>query len=152
MRPTRASRRALQDAPALPRLQWTFGTTSTIRMSLRPRPADSVHRKRAFVVSAPPPGWLPSVVSLPGGARRRPPGWIRVFGPTSLPGPTAPATPAPAAASTSSGAPLRRFTRAWSHGPPARVSLAYEGGGLGPGLGELRPHHRVPAAIGQDAA
>ena len=89
-RPTRLARRFLQARDFfLPRLvvllgQLIAGATSTIRMSLRPRPADSVQRKRPLRVKAPPPGWLPSVVSLPGGVSSRPLGWSRVAGPTSL--------------------------------------------------------------------
>ena len=41
-------------------------------MSFLPRPADSVQRKRPFVVSAPPAGKLPSWVIFPAGFRSRP--------------------------------------------------------------------------------
>src|SRR2546423_5222558 len=102
-----------------------------ILMSFRPRPADSVHRKRAFRVSAPPPGWLPSVVSLPGGRRRRPLGWSRDAGPTSFVGTTAPATPAATAATAASGTPLRNLTGESSHPGAARVSPAREPSGAG---------------------
>src|SRR3954453_1742520 len=67
--------------PFLPFLQPTAGAASTMRMSLWPRPASSTQRKRPLVVSAPPPGWLPTGVSLPVGESLRPLGWMWFFGP-----------------------------------------------------------------------
>src|SRR4051794_26930151 len=71
--------------PLLPgtRMIWTTlrVLTLTIRMSLTPRPADSVHRKRPSGVSRPLVGKLPSFVSLPTGLSLRPLGWIRLTGP-----------------------------------------------------------------------
>ena len=88
-----------------------YGSTSTMRTSFFPRPADSVQRKRPLRVTAPPPGWLPSVVSLPGGISRRPLGWSFDFGPTLFVG-TVAATAAPAAAAvtTASGTTFRNLT------------------------------------------
>src|SRR4051812_25355775 len=67
--------------PFLPFLQPTAGAASTMRMSLWPRPASSTQRKRPLRVSAPPPGWLPTGVSLPVGESLRPLGWMWFFGP-----------------------------------------------------------------------
>src|SRR4051794_37207056 len=71
--------------PLLPgtRMIWTTlrVLTLTIRMSLTPRPADSVHRKRPSGVSRPLVGKLPSFVSLPTGLSLRPLGWMRLAGP-----------------------------------------------------------------------
>src|ERR671928_177057 len=83
-----------------------------MRMSLRPRPAEIVHRKRPLWVTAPPPGWLPSVVSLPGGSSRRPFTNRCVFGPTWLVGTVAAtAAPAAAAAMAARATILRNLTR-----------------------------------------
>src|SRR3954453_6765043 len=67
--------------PFLPFLQPTAGAASTMRMSLWPRPASSTQRKRPLRVSAPPPGGLPTGVSLPVGESLRPLGWMWFFGP-----------------------------------------------------------------------
>src|SRR3954470_15891995 len=98
-------------------------------MSLNPRPAESVHRKRALWVSAPPPGWLPSAVSFPGGSSSRPLGWMCDFGPTSsLGATTATATPPDTASAAANGRILLGLTRASWHLAAAQVSPAREGG------------------------
>src|SRR4051794_35768363 len=82
-------------------------------MSLRPRPASSAHRKRPLRVSAPPPGWLPTGVSLPTGESRRPLGWILVPGPIRPGGVVPPLWPSAVVviAAASSAARSARWTR-----------------------------------------
>src|SRR3954451_9310484 len=90
-------------------------------MSLRPRPASSTQRKRPFVVSAPPPGWLPTAVSLPAGLSLRPFGWALVSGPIrpvlgALPA-SASAVVVMAVASRATRGRRRRFTAGMFSGP-----------------------------------
>ena len=80
--PIFARRLRRQARPRLPVRQRIFGVTETMRMSLEPRPAESVHRKRPLVVSSPPPEKFPSrSVGRPAGCSTRPEGWMRVSGP-----------------------------------------------------------------------
>ncbi len=62
---------AIAIPPSTPGIRMSWITrplrTSTIRMSLRPRPADKVQRKRPSGVSAPPVGKLPSSTRRPAG-------------------------------------------------------------------------------------
>src|SRR4051812_22180871 len=88
----------------------TVGAASTIRMSLRPRPASSAHRKRPLGVRAPPPGWFPSGDIRPYGVRWRPLGWIRVVGPTALGAVAASAVAAMPSVTVASASGARSFT------------------------------------------
>src|SRR4051794_10851030 len=101
-------------APFLPALHPSSGAASTIRMSLMPRPASSTQTKRPLVVSAPPPGWLPTAVSFPAGESLRPLGWIFVPGPIRpggvLPPLWARAVVVIAVASSATSGRRRRFT------------------------------------------
>src|SRR4051794_30052642 len=67
------------------RRTWTTrrARTSTMRTSLGPSPADTVHRKRPSGVIAVPPGKLPSRTSEPYGRRWRSVARTRVFGLTT---------------------------------------------------------------------
>src|SRR3954451_22362886 len=71
--------------PLLPGMRMIWTTlrvlTLTIRMSLTPRPDDSVHRKRPSGVRRPFVGKLPSLTSLPTGLSLRPLAWMRFTGP-----------------------------------------------------------------------
>src|SRR3954453_7378896 len=84
--------------------------TFTIRTSLRPRPADRVQAKRPAGGTAPPAGWLPRLVSVPGGLSWRPLGWMWLAGPM-MPSPEdcASAKPAPQAPKTSTHPSSRRI-------------------------------------------
>src|SRR4051812_35354895 len=112
-----------QASPSVPFLQASSGAASTIRMSFRPRPASRTQRKRPFVVSAPPPGWLPTAVSLPAGLSLRPFGWTLVSGPMrpvagSLGSPpSASAVVVAAVASRTTRGRRRRFTAGMFSGP-----------------------------------
>src|SRR4051794_41584731 len=101
-------------------------------MSLRPRPASRTQRKRPFVVSAPPPGWLPTGVSLPVGESLRPLGWMWFLGPiVPVLGPPVWAMAIPAVAAVVAAASAARRVRvmgASSHGP--MVQVAERAGGL----------------------
>src|SRR3954447_4573237 len=92
-----------------------------MRMSLAPRPADSVHRKRPLVVSAAPAGKLPSAVSLPTGASLRPFTWSLLLGPGS----SARAAPTPIRAAKSARRRARR-RKAWPSSHARRAArVAY---------------------------
>src|SRR3954464_10390218 len=121
--------------PFLPFLQPTAGAASTIRMSLWPRPASSTQRKRPLRVSAPPPGWLPTGVSLPTGESLRPLGWMWFLGPiVPVFGPVwAKAMPVAAvAAAAVSAARWARVMRAYSHARRARWGRLRGAAGPGP--------------------
>src|SRR5215208_653194 len=111
-RPILRALRRRQRLPRLPSRHFFLVSTRTIRMSFLPRPADSVQRKRPFVVSAPPAGKLPIWVVLPAGLRSRPlprrnlDGAVR---PSSLLV-TARTTPPVSRAAAIRASPIQRFT------------------------------------------
>src|SRR5664279_77183 len=74
---------------------------STMRMSLAPRPAETVHRKRPSAVTAPPVGKLPSVTWAPSGVSWRPLSRNPVAGSGALGAAAAEAAANPAATTTS---------------------------------------------------